>query len=78
MIENSLNLNTSFVCPQCGHNHFLLTKKEITETTTETLSINVHNYADTSYRLTCTSCNKTFAIVNMEDTYEQSCNCYSN
>ena len=70
MTKNNIKLKTSFICSQCGADHFLLTKKEITETTTETLSINVHNYADTSYRLTCTSCNKTFAIVNMEDTYE--------
>ena len=77
-MEQALKLKLSILCPQCRSDYFLLTKKEITETTTETLSINVHNYADTSYRLTCTSCNKTFAIVNMEDTHEQSYNCNSN
>lgn len=70
MTKNNLDLKTSFICPQCGHDYFLLTKKEIVETTTEILSINVHNYADTRYRLTCTNCNKTFAVVSMENSNE--------
>ena len=62
-MEQALKLKLSILCSQCKNNYFLLTKKEIKETTTETLSVNVHNYADTQYYLTCCSCNNTFKIV---------------
>ena len=61
--RNSVKLKLSILCPQCKNDCFLLTKKEIKETTTETYSVNVHNYADTQYYLTCCSCNNTFKIV---------------
>lgn len=62
-MEQALKLKLSILCPQCKNDYFLLTKKEIKETTAETYSINVHNHADTQYYLTCCSCNNTFKIV---------------
>ena len=70
MTKNNIKLKTSFICSQCGADHFLLTKKEITETTAETLFINIHNYADTRFMLTCCACNNTFKIIDMETIYE--------
>lgn len=61
-MEQALKLKLSILCPQCKNDYFLLTKKEIKETTTETYSVNAHNYADTQYYLTCSSCNNTFKI----------------
>ena len=62
-MEQALKLKLSILCPQCKNNYFLLTKKEIKETTTETLSVNIHNYADTQCYLTCCSCNNTFKVI---------------
>ena len=62
-MEQVLKLKLSILCPQCKNDYFLLIKKEIKETTTETYSIDVHNFADTQYYLTCCSCNNTFKIV---------------
>ena len=62
-MEQALKLKLSILCPQCKNDHFLLTKKEIKETTTETYSVNAHNYADTEYYLTCCSCSNTFKLV---------------
>lgn len=63
IIDDELKTDNSILCPQCKNNYFLLTKKEIKETTTETHFVNVHNYADTQYYLTCCSCNNTFKLV---------------
>ena len=62
-MEQALKLKLSILCPQCKNNYFLLTKKEIKETTTEIYSVNVHNYADTQCYLTCCNCNNIFKIV---------------
>lgn len=61
--QNSVKLKLSILCPQCKHDYFLLNKKEINETTTETLFIGTHTYADTQYYLICCNCANTFKIV---------------
>lgn len=61
--RKSVKLKLSILCPQCRSDYFLLTKKEIKETTTETYSVSAHTYADTQYYLTCCSCNHTFKVV---------------
>jgi uncharacterized protein YbaR (Trm112 family) len=61
--RESVKLKLSILCPHCKYDYFLLNKKEIKETTTETLFVGTHNYADTQYYLTCCGCNNTFKIV---------------
>ena len=62
-MEQALKLKLSILCPQCKNDYFLLTKKEIKETTTEIYSVNARNYADTQYYLTCCNCDHTFKLV---------------
>lgn len=47
---------SKLICPQCGSSHFAIYKKEITETTNMTLSVDAHNYADTLYTFQCQFC----------------------
>ena len=61
--QNSVKLDLSILCPQCKHDYFLLNKKEINETTTETLFMGTHTYTDTQYYLTCCNCGNTFRVV---------------
>lgn len=61
--QNSVKLKLSILCPQCKSDYFLLTKKEINETTAETLFVGTHNYADTQYYLTCCNCAHTFKVI---------------
>ncbi len=62
-MEQALKLKLSILCPQCKNDCFLLSKKEIKETTTETLFVETRTYADTQYYLACCSCDHTFKLV---------------
>lgn len=65
IVDNKLKTDNSILCPYCDSNYFLLNKKEINETTTETLCTDIHNYADTRVTLTCCSCGNIFKIINL-------------